>query len=259
MSLAELLQWNLSLFIIILSRLTGMIMLAPVFGARGVPGLIKIGLAGSLTIILYPLILAEKPEIPVEVLPLIGLIIKESLVGLVIGFIIYALTAVLQGAGQLIDLQMGFIMGNILDPVYGMQSPLMGNFQLVLATMLLLATNSHHYLIAAMVKSYTYIPINIASLPTNITFYVNLTTNIFALSVQLAAPVIGAILLADLGIGLLIRVVPQLNIFSVIFPMKILFGFILLILIIPFFGGTITHLFNTCLNWLAQFYLGYKQ
>jgi flagellar biosynthetic protein FliR len=253
------LQWNLSLFILILSRLTGMIMLAPVFGARGVPGLVKIGLAGSLAIILYPILLANKPEIPVEVLPLMGLVIKESLVGLVIGFIIYALTAVLQGAGQLIDLQMGFTMGNILDPVYGLQSPLMGNFQLVLATMLLLATNSHHYLIGAMVKSYTYIPISITSLPISLIFYVNLAANIFLLSVQLAAPVVGAILLADLGLGLLIRVVPQLNIFSVVFPVKIFFGFILLILIIPLFGGTITHLFNTCLIWLTQFYQGCKQ
>jgi flagellar biosynthetic protein FliR len=236
-----------------------MIMLAPVFGARGVPGVVKIGLAGSLAIILYPILLANKPEIPVEVLPLIGLVIKESLVGLVIGFIIYALTAVLQGAGQLIDFQMGFTMGNILDPVYGMQSPLMGNFQLVLATMLLLATNSHHYLIGAMVKSYTYIPLNITSLPTSLIFYVNLVTNIFVLSIQLAAPVVGAILLADLGLGLLIRVVPQLNIFSVVFPVKILFGFILLILIIPLFGGTITQLFNTCLIWLTQFYQGWKQ
>lgn len=258
MSLAQLLQWNLSLFLLILSRWTGMIMLAPVFGARGVPSLVKIGLAGSLSIILYPMLLATKPEIPVEVLPFMGLVIKESLVGLVIGFIIYALTAVLQGAGQLIDFQMGFTMGNALDPVYGMQSPLMGNFQLVLATILLLATNSHHYLIVAMVKSYTYIPLNITSAPTGITFYVDLVANIFTLSVQLSIPVVGAILLADLGIGLLSRTVPQLNIFTVVFPIKIIFGFVLLILMMPLFGGTISHLFNTSMIWLLQFYQGWK-
>ena len=258
MSLAQLLQWNLSLFLLILSRWTGMIMLAPVFGARGVPSIVKIGLAGSLSFILYPILLAMKPEIPVEVMPFMGLVIKESLVGLVIGFIIYALTAVLQGAGQLIDFQMGFTMGNALDPVYGMQSPLMGNFQLVLATILLLATNSHHYLIMAMVKSYTYIPMNITPIPAGITFYVNLVVHIFALSVQIAIPVVVAILLADLGIGLLGRTVPQLNIFSVVFPIKIIFGFVLLILMMPFFGGTIAHLFNTSMIWLLQFYQGWK-
>ncbi len=258
MSLAQLLQWKLSLFILILARWTGMIILAPVFGARGVPTLIKIGLAVSLSLILYPLVLSWQPAIPGEVLLLIGLVIKESLIGLVIGFIIYALTAVLQGAGQLIDLQMGFTMGNIIDPVYGMQSPLMGNFQLVVATMLLLATNSHHYLIAAMVKSYTFIPLNFSSAPAGFIFYVNLAANIFALSAQIAAPVIGAILLADLGVGLLIRIVPQLNIFSVVFPLKILFGFFVLVLMIPLFGGTITHLFNSSLAWLTQFYQGWQ-
>ncbi|MHB8126787.1 MAG: flagellar biosynthetic protein FliR [Desulfitobacteriaceae bacterium] len=258
MSLAQLLQWNLSLFLLILSRWTGMIMLAPVFGARGVPGLVKMGLAGSLSVILYPMLYAMKPDIPVDVLPFMALVIKESLVGLVIGFIIYALTAVLQGAGQLIDFQMGFTMGNILDPVYGMQSPMMGNFQLVLATMLILATNSHHYLIVAMVKSYTYIPLNITSSPPGIIFYTNLISNIFSLSIQLAIPVVGAILLADLGIGLLIRTVPQLNIFSVVFPIKIIFGFILLILMLPLFGGTIAHLFNTSMIWLMHFYQGWK-
>jgi len=258
LSLAQLLQWNLSLFLLILSRWTGMIMLAPVFGARGVPGMIKLGLATSLSIILYPMLFATKPDIPVEILPFIGLVIKESLVGLVIGFVIYALTAVLQGAGQLIDFQMGFTMGNVLDPVYGVQSPMMGNFQLVLATMLLLATNSHHYLIAAMVKSYAYIPLNVSALPQGLTFYVNLIANIFVLSLQLAIPVVGAILLADLGVGLLARTVPQLNIFSVVFPIKIIFGFLLLFLMIPLFGGTISHLFNTSMNWLLQFYQGWK-
>ncbi|HUS88553.1 MAG TPA: flagellar biosynthetic protein FliR, partial [Desulfosporosinus sp.] len=160
MSLTDLLQWNLSLFLLILSRWAGMIMLAPVFGARGVPGLVRLGLAASITVLVYPLISAAKPSIPIELLPYIAVVIKEVLVGLVIGFVISTLTSILQGAGQLIDFQMGFTMGAAIDPVYGVQSPMMGNFQMVLATMLLLATNSHHYLIAAMVKSYAYIPIN---------------------------------------------------------------------------------------------------
>ncbi len=258
MSLAQLLQWNLSLFLLILSRWTGMIMLAPVFGARGVPSLVKIALATSLSIILYPMVFALKPDIPVEVLPFMGLVIKESLVGLVIGFVIYALTAILQGAGQLIDFQMGFTMGNTLDPVYGVQSPMMGNFLLVLATMLLLATNSHHYLIAAMVKSYAYIPLNAGAVPQGVTYYVNLVTHVFVLSIQLAIPIVGAILLADLGIGLLARTVPQINIFSVVFPIKIIFGFILLILMMPLFGGTLSNLFNSSMTWLLQFYQAWK-
>ena len=259
MSLTDLLQWNLSLFLLILFRWAGMIMLAPVFGARGVPGLVRLGLAASLSVIVYPLISAAKPSIPIELLPYVAVVIKEVLVGLVIGFVIYTMTAVLQGAGQLIDFQMGFTMGAAIDPVYGVQTPMMGNFQMVLATMLLLATNSHHYLIAAMVKSYAYIPINPSTLPSHFTFYAQLVANVFALAIQIAMPVFGALLVSDVGVGLLSRTVPQLNIFSVVFPVKIIFGFIILFLSIPFFGEAVAHLFNMNMAWVLELYQGWKQ
>lgn len=258
MGLAQFLQWNVSLFLLLLSRWTGMIMLAPVFGARGVPGMVKLGLAFSLSIIIYPMIQASGPQIPDTLLLYAALVIKEVLVGLVIGFVIYALTAVLQGAGQLIDMQMGFTMGNMIDPVYGMQSPMMGNFQLVLATMLLLATNAHHYLIAAMVKSYAYIPVNPTALPQGIDFFVNLITSVFSLSIQLSLPVVGALLITDIGVGLLSRAVPQLNIFTVVFPVKIIFGFVVLFLAIPFFGESVSGLFNTSMTWVLQLYKGWQ-
>ena len=256
--MAQLLQWNLTLFLLILARWAGMVMLAPVFGARGVPGLVKLGLAVSVTIILYPLLAGTQPDIPLELLPYIGLLVKEVLVGLVIGFVIAALTAILEGAGQLVDIQMGFTMGNTLDPVYGMQSPLMGNFQLVLATMLLLAANAHHYLIAAMVKSYAYVPLSVSSLPQGLDFYVRLVAQVFSLSVQLALPVFGALLLADVGVGLLTRTVPQLNVFSVMFPVKIALGFVLLIMALPLFAESVGHLFNTSMAWLYELYRGWK-
>lgn len=234
-------------------------MLAPVFGARGVPAYVRLGLAASITVVVYPLIAAAKPAIPIELMPYIAVVIKEVFVGMVIGFVIYTLTSILQGAGQLIDFQMGFTMGAAIDPVYGVQSPMMGNFQMILATMLLLATNSHHYLIAAMLKSYAYIPINPSNLPSHFSFYAQLVANVFALAIQLAMPVFGALLVSDVGVGLLSRTVPQLNIFSIVFPVKIIFGFIILFLSITFFGEAISHLFNTNMAWILELYQGWKQ
>jgi flagellar biosynthesis protein FliR len=234
-------------------------MLAPVFGARGVPTMVKLSLAGSLSVIIYPLISATKPSIPNELLPYVAVVGKEIMVGLVIGFVIYALTAILQGAGQLLDFQMGFTMGASIDPVYGVQSPMMGNFQILLATMLMLSTNAHHYLIAALVKSYAYIPINPAHLPSNYLYYAQLAEHVFSLAIQMAIPVFGALLVSDVGVGLLTRTVPQLNIFSVVFPVKIIFGFILLFLSVPFFGESVTHLFNLDMSWILQLYQGWKQ
>lgn len=259
MSLAGLLQWNVSLFLLIFSRWAGMVMIAPVFGARGVPGMAKLGLAASLSVVLFPLVLAESPIIPTELFPLVGIIIKEVLLGLALGFVINLVTAVMQGAGQLMDFQLGFIMGNTVDPINGMQSPMTGSFLMILTTMLLLATNSHHYIIAAMARSYEFIPINPGALNYGADFFVSITARVIMLSLQISMPVYGALFLADVGVGLLSKTVPQLNIFSVIFPVKIIFGIVLLFLMIPYFGESVSQTFDLTMQWIFDLLRGWSQ
>lgn len=259
MTLADVLQWNLSLFMLIFSRWAGMVMIAPVFGARGVPGLVKLGLAVSMAVVIFPLITATSPVIPHEFFPYVGLIIKEVLVGLTIGFIINLISAIIQGAGQLFDIQIGFMMGNTIDPINGMQSPMSGSFFLVLTTMLLLATNSHHYIIAALVKSYNFLPINPAAIHFGAAFFIDITAKAIALSLQIAMPVFGAIFLADVGVGLLAKTVPQLNLFSVIFPVKIIFGLGLLLLMIPFFGDNVSRTFELTMQWVFELLRGWSK
>lgn len=259
MGLAELSQWNFSLFLLIFSRWAGMVMLAPVFGARGVPGMVKLGLAVSMSIILFPLVLAEAPVVPNELFPLVGIIIKEVLVGLSLGFIINLVTAIMQGAGQLIDFQTGFIMGNTVDPINGTQSPMTGSFLMVLTTMLLLSTNSHHYIIAALVRSYEFLPINPSALSYGADFFIDITSKVIALSLQIAMPVYGALFLVDVGIGFLSKTVPQLNIFSVIFPVKVIFGITLLFLMIPIFGESVSQNFDLSIQWVFDLLRGWNK
>jgi flagellar biosynthetic protein FliR len=259
LGLAELLQWNILLFFLIFSRWAGMVMLAPVFGARGVPAPVKLGLVVGLSAVLYPLVSASVPELPQSILPVVALIIKETVVGLAIGYIVSLITAIMQGAGELMDFQMGFIMGNTIDPIYGMQSPLTGNFIMVLATMLLLAMDGHHYMIAAMVKSYQFIPINPPALADGTAFYIGMTAQVFALSIQISMPVYGALFLANIGVGLLAKTVPQLNIFHVLFPVKIIFGLVIFYLALPFFGNTVAQIFDTAMEWVFQFLRGWSQ
>ena len=165
----------------------------------------------------------------------------------------------MQGAGQLMDFPMGFHMGAAIDPVYGNQTPMMGNFQIILATMFMLAANLHHYLIAAMVKSYAYITISPSFTPVNGAFYAFILANVFVLSIQIAVPITGAILVSDIGVGLLARTIPQLNIFAVVFPVKIATGFIILYFMFTFFGETVTFLFHKNMSWLLELYQGWAQ
>jgi len=258
LNLSDYLQWNLTLFMLIFSRWAGMVMLAPVFGAKGVPAMIRLGLAAGLSIVVYPLIQAQNPVIPNALLPLIGILVKETLLGLTIGFIINLLSMVMQGAGQLIDFQLGFMTGNVIDPINGMQSPMTGSFLAMIATMLLLATNSHYYIIAAVTKSYEFLPINPAGVNYGAEFFIEITGKVLSLSLQIAMPVFGAILLADVGVGLLAKIVPQLNMFSVIFPVKIIFGLAMLYLMIAFFGDTVSRVFDITMQWIFELFRGWS-
>lgn len=236
-----------------------MVMIAPVFGAQGVPALVKLGLAAGLSVVLFPLIQAQEPAIPQELLPYAGLIIKEVLIGISLGFVISLITSIMQGAGQLIDFQLGFIMGNTVDPINGLQSPMTGRFLIVLTTLLLLVTDAHHYIIAALVKSYDYIPISTAAIVDGTAFFIDITSKVLALSLQIALPVYGALVLADVGIGLLTKTVPQLNIFAVIFSVKIIFGMVLLYLMIPIFGDTVSRVFELTMEWTFELLRGWRQ
>lgn len=236
-----------------------MVMIAPVFGAQGVPALVKLGLAAGLSVVLFPLIQAQEPAIPQEHLPYAGLIIKEVLIGISLGFVISLITSIMQGAGQLIDFQLGFIMGNTVDPINGLQSPMTGRFLIVLTTLLLLVTDAHHYIIAALVKSYDYIPISTAAIVDGTAFFIDITSKVLALSLQIALPVYGALVLADVGIGLLTKTVPQLNIFAVIFSVKIIFGMVLLYLMIPIFGDTVSRVFELTMEWTFELLRGWRQ
>jgi len=258
MGLSDILQWNLSLFVLIFSRWAGMVMIAPVFGARGVPGMVKLGLAVSVSVVLFPLVILQQPVIPNDLPPFIGILLKEVLVGLALGFIMNLVTAIMQGAGQLIDFQVGFLMGNTVDPINGMQSPMTGRFLMVLTTMLLLATNAHHYIIVAMARSYEFLPINPSAVTYSAEFYIEITARVMALSLQIAMPVFGALFLADVGVGLLSKTVPQLNIFSVIFPVKIIFGMTLLFLMIPYFGESVARVFDISMQWVFELLRGWK-
>ena len=259
MNLEELLQFNLVLFFLILSRWAGMVMLAPVFGARGVPKLVKLGLTVGFSIVVYPLILAASPQIPNELLPFIGVLIKEVLIGLVLGFLINLVTSIMQGAGQLIDFQIGFMMGSTVDPIHGTQSPMTGNFLMVITTMILLSTNAHHYIIAAMVKSYEYIPITPTGVSGGGMYFINITSTVIALSLQIAMPIYGVLFIVNIGVGLLAKTVPQLNMFSVIFPVKIIFGLVLLVLMLPYFGESVSSAFNMTMTWIYELFRGWSQ
>lgn len=242
-------------FLLIFCRITSFFVVAPIFSTRTVPAPFRIGLSFFITLLVFGSVNAGTP------VPLDGnypiLILREVLFGLALGFIAYIFFNVVQVAGAFIDLQMGLGIANVYDPMTGAQSPIMGSLKYIVAILLFLSFNGHHYMLSAIMDSYVWVPIDnfffreIASGQVS-DFMVRSFSTMFALAFQLAAPIVIAMFLTDVGLGALARTAPQFNVFVVGVPVKILVGLVILLLVLPGFLQFFGKIFETLLEALTQ-------
>lgn len=240
-------------FLLILFRLTGFFLIAPYFSTRGVLPHFKIGLAVFLAILTVPMVGIGQVTFDARY-PF--LIIKELFVGFTLGFIASLFFYALQMAGGFIDLQMGFAFANIIDPQTGFSAPVMGNFKYMLGLLFLIATGGHHLLLRGILNSFFLIPLpalipyqngNIAEAVLDVFIHT------FIISVQIAAPLVVSLFLMDVALGFITRTVPQLNIFVVGFPLKILASFAFLLILMPGFFFALKLLFSDLFQTLSAF------
>lgn len=232
-------------FLLVFVRVTAFFITMPIFSNRNIPTIHRIGLGAFLAWITYYTI--HPPILEIN-LHYYFLIIKELLVGILIGFVGYIIMSVIQIAGGFIDFQMGFSMANVIDPQTGAQSPLMGQYLYTIALLFLLSTNGHHLLLNGIFNSYQLIPINGTFIPFGhasfLEFIIKAFSETFVIAIQLSLPVIGSLFLVDVALGIVARTVPQLNIFVVGIPVKIIAGFIVLFLGMTTMIQVMTRLFE---------------
>lgn len=218
-----------SVYLLVLTRIAAFFVTMPLFSYRAIPPVMRIGIAVLLSWVIVFTLDTTAVDINGEY---ILLVLKEAVIGLSIGVIAFIVMAAIQVAGGLIDFQMGFAIANVIDPQTGTQSPLLGQFFNSLALLLLLAVNGHHVLLDGMFYSYQFLPIdqvwphfsngNAAEL------VLKTVAAVFAISFQMAIPIVATLFLVDLALGITARTVPQLNIFVIGFPIKIGVGFLVL-------------------------------
>ncbi len=223
-------------FLLVIGRTSGLFISSPVFSGRQVPIQVKI-----LLIIFLSGMIAFVNPLPTEV-PIThsGMFIMalalELLIGYTLGFVAYVIFAGIQLAGQLMDMQMGFGIVNVIDPQSGMQVPLIGNFQYLVAIMVFLGVNGHHLLLRALNDSYQFIPVLGAGFNGEfLEFMMEMGAYMFVIGLKLAAPVVAALFMADLALGFIARTVPQMNVFVVGLPLKIGAGLVMVMLTLPVF------------------------
>lgn len=236
---------NIDVFLLIAARIGGIFITGPVFSNRVIPNQVKALLTILLSMIMFTGLHLRPPAIPEQLGPFTLYLASELIIGLIIGFVIQLTFAAIQFAGQAIDMQLGFGIVNVIDPVYGIQAPLVGSFQNLLALLLFLTTNSHHYMLAALYESYKLIPIfGLAGGKAASELMIQLFGNMLVTGLKLAIPVVGAMFVAEVALGLMARTVPQMQIFFVAMPAKIALGLILLIIVLPVYLATLQLLFE---------------
>lgn len=227
--MADLLPQEVFGFLLVFSRLGAMIMLLPALGETGIPQRIRLMMALSISLLIYMLVRTALPAIPDSPYMLAILIIFEIVIGLVIGTAIRLLMSALHTAGTIIAMQSGLALAQAFDPTQGAQSALMSTFLTLMAVVLIFITNMHHMMISAMYDSYTLFPVG-GGLKMNALAEIVLDTvaNSFLVGVQIASPFIVYGLIFNIGLGILARLMPQLQVFFIAMPLNIMAGFIIL-------------------------------
>ena len=231
---AQLNAWLIS-FIWPLTRILGLIVVAPVFGHRAVPGRVKIGLGIFIALIIAPT-LPPMPDVGLGSWHGLFILVQQLLIGIAIGFIMRIVFAAIEAAGEIVGLQMGLGFASFFDPQSAGQTLVLARFFNMLAVLIFLAVNAHLLLLGMLVESFQTLPIS--TQPLSAAGFYNLAafgSTVFAVGLQLSLPLIAIMLMTNLSLGILTRSAPQLNIFAIGFPITLGVGLLVLNFTMPYF------------------------
>lgn len=218
-------------FLMVLFRLSGIFMFAPLFGSNLIPMRIKVLLALTLSFCIYPMI---PPQVPMElsVATIAGSIGSELLIGLAIGYGASIPLIAMQLGGLLMGQQLGLAIANVLNPDFDEQVSIFGQLLFLAALTIFLLLDGHHALIGVLINSFNSVPLGgLAPGGEILAMTVGLLTAMFELAVRVAAPLLCLVFLETVAMGFIAKTVPQIQIFSLGFPIRILLGLFLTIVV----------------------------
>ena len=222
-------------YLLPLFRIAALASVAPIFGSRLVPVRIRVAISIVLTIVVVSII---PPPENIQPLSLNGVLViaQQILIGFAMGFAMLMVFSIFVTGGQIIALSMGLGFATMVDPQNGAQVPVVSQFYQILVTLAFLALNGHLILVEVLVESFTTIPISSQGLSGNSYWeIVSWGSYLFQGAVVLALPVIAALLVVNLALGIIMRASPQFNILSIGFPITLTLGFVLILVTLPTF------------------------
>lgn len=233
---------HLETFLLVFARMSAMLVVAPVLGHTAIPVAHRVGLGLLLAIVLAPLLGPTMPAAR-DLVALLLSITGEIVIGLAIGFVALMLLAAVEGAGELVGIQMGLSLASVFDPSTGGHPSVVSQFHRLLAVLLLLALNGHHLVIQAVAASFRRVrPGAVALGPELPAGIVALGAKLLRSGLEIAAPVVGLLLVVNIALAFLSRVAPQTNVFLLGVPVTVGLGLFVLAETLPPFARQVATL-----------------
>jgi flagellar biosynthetic protein FliR len=232
-------------------RLTGIMLFAPFFGSVAIPARVKAGLVIALTALLYPMVSAKVPHMSISQWPM--MVFSELLTGVALGVATNIVFDGVQMAGQVLSVQMGYSLVNILDPQTQVESTVVATFHQMIAMLIFLRLNVHLWILGALARSFDYLPPSSGHFGAAFTMAaLQAGAGVFAIGIQIAAPVLSATLFADIALGLLGKASPQLPLMLLGPAVKSVLGLLILISALKYWPNLFEHLFLNSLDLTDQ-------
>lgn len=243
-------------FALVLARISGLMIAAPVLGSANFPIMAKAGFSALFAMLLTATLPDQGGNLPGETVTYSLMAASELAIGLIMGFVLTLMFAAIQVAGQVMDMLAGFGMMNIFNPALGTQVPILGFFFYIIAILFLLVTDGHHIMLMAMARSFERIPLGGLTLhPELLRDISTMGSLMFYDGLLIAAPVAAALLVAYLTLGFLGRAVPQIQLFVVGFPLTIALALFLVALVIRVYITLLDGIFDRMFHDLGRMVL----
>ncbi|MGI9540108.1 MAG: flagellar biosynthetic protein FliR [Miltoncostaeaceae bacterium] len=232
------LQPQALLFVLIATRISALVAVAPVLSSRTVPMRIKAGIVILLSILALPLVGDGGGPAPATAIEFAMLAFKEAVIGFAFGLILQFLFAGIQTAGSFIDINAGFAIARTIDPTSGLNLTILGRWYNLIAISAFLAVGGLEWTVAGVVRSFALAPpMATADLGVMVTGVIQASDQILLVGLQVGAPLMASLLVTDVVLGLLSRAVPQMNVFLVGLPLKIVVALSGTAILMPVFVG----------------------
>lgn len=237
---------NWDYLLLLLLRVSALIFSSPIFGRRTIPVIARIGYCACIAYLFFVSIPQTQPlDYNNDLILYVLLCVKELLFGLVLGYVLNVFFTLTFTAGQLIDMQMGFGLVNVFDPQSNLSIPMVGNFLNIIMILVFFAMNGHHRLIQILYLTVVRIPIGAVEFSPNLALVaVELFSQTFLLAFSIALPIVISGLLGEALMGVITRSVPQINVFAIGLPLKVVLGFVVLLAMLPVYVSFLPQVFD---------------